>query len=82
MPEVTAKVTLSNKQTPGWSGAGSTSLTFTPDYQDGRNKAWATATPGLNLTMTVKDEVAEHFDLHGKYTLVFQPTDESDTAGE
>ena len=73
MTAVTAKVTCVRKDT-GWQD--SVALTFSPDYADGRNAEWAQATPSLSLTMTVKAEVAEHFELNGKYTLTFEPSDD------
>lgn len=44
---------------------------FYADYMDGVNKAWAAATPTLNLDMTVNGEVADFFEQGGKYTLTF-----------
>lgn len=49
-------------------------LEFVADYDDGRNKEWAIYTPALNLSMTVRGEVAERFEAGGKYTLTFSPT--------
>lgn len=46
-------------------------LTFGADYADGRNKEWARFTPSLNLTMTVKPEVAAHFEQGAHYELPF-----------
>lgn len=75
--DVTAKVNLTSKQP---SGQGTqyeqVSLGFMPDYADGRNKAWAVATPNLSLNMTVKPDVAAHFHLGRAYTLTFSPTEE------
>jgi hypothetical protein len=36
---------------------GQTQLTFTADYEDGRNKEWAKYTPALSLSFVVKNEV-------------------------
>lgn len=71
MRVVTAKVTCTAKS-EGFEGASS--LSFSPDYQDGRNAEWAAATPNLSLSMTVIGAVAEHFELGGKYTLSFEPS--------
>jgi hypothetical protein len=73
---VTAKVKLNPKITPGHGGEGTSTLTFYPDYADERNKAWATATPALSLTMTVKDAVADHFVAGEAYTLTFAPSED------
>lgn len=51
-------------------------LEFQPDYNDGRNKEWSKYTPALSLTMTVKAEVAENFELLAPYTLQFVPTED------
>lgn len=72
---ITAKIQLQSKgEFAG--GDGQKLLTFSPDYNDGRNKEWAKYTPGLTLTMSVLDSVAERFELGGKYTLTFEPSDE------
>lgn len=74
---ITAKVTLASKVAQGvgtpYEGVN---LTFSADYNDGRNKEWAKATPYLNLIMVVTPEVAERFELSTKYTLTFEPNEE------
>jgi hypothetical protein len=71
---VTAKVYVSSVDKPGGAGPGSTTVTFGPDYADGRNAEWAVATPALSLTMTVQDKVAEkHFAQGTRMTLTFDP---------
>ena len=47
---------------------------FSPDYADGRNKAWADATPSLSLNMTLNGAVANSFVLGQRYTLTFNET--------
>jgi hypothetical protein len=73
---ITAKVVLQNKQvvSPG-TEYEQVQLTFVPDYADGRNKAWAVATPGLTLSMSVKPEVARSFQNGQAYELRFVPAD-------
>jgi len=71
MVDVTAKIKCTRKEP--WGSTGDVALEFQPDYQDGRNKEWATATPALSLTMTVKSSVAEHFEQGRAYTLTFTP---------
>jgi hypothetical protein len=70
--EITAKVKLTSKTLY----TGSQQLVFGVDYADGKNKSWAAPTPTLNLTMTVKNEVADAFELGGSYTLTFSPSDD------
>lgn len=75
--DVTAKVVVETKQVQN---EGTTYeqvyLGFAADYTDGRNKAWAAATPSLSVAMTVKPDVAEHFDQGGTYTLTFSPNED------
>lgn len=74
MSKVTAKVVLQSKmpQAPG-TNYEYVKLDFVPDYADGRNKEWSVATPTLNLSMSVKPEVAELFTPGQAFTLVFEP---------
>lgn len=53
-------------------------VSFGPDYADGRNKEWATATPHLSLNMTVQAEIAKQLKVGKCYTLQF--IDESEQA--
>lgn len=71
MTKVTAKVRVSSKE----QASGGVQVTFSPDYSDGRNKEWAVATPALSLVMTVKPEVADHFESGGAYTLTFEKSE-------
>jgi hypothetical protein len=73
MVEVTAKIKCTRKQPWGDIPGADVMLEFQADYQDGRNKEWASATPALSLSMTVKSSVAEHFESGRAYTLTFTP---------
>jgi hypothetical protein len=64
---ITARVFLATKVENG----DTVALTFAPDYQDPANKAWANATPALNLSMTVRQDVAEKFTAGKPYELQF-----------
>lgn len=68
---ITAKVVLQSK-TP--QGEGQEQLTFGPDYADGRNQEWSKYTPSLGVWLNVLTEVADNFELQGKYTLTFTPS--------
>ena len=46
-------------------------LGFGPDYLDGANREWAHATPHLDLRMTVRGDVAQHFFPGKSYVLQF-----------
>lgn len=71
MTGFTAKVRLTNKV--GSPGSETKILSFSPDYQDGRNKEWALATPNLSLSMSVKTELADKLDEGTSFTLTFDP---------
>lgn len=69
---ITAKAKCSGKSlTNMGTDYEAVNLTFGADYANGANKAWASATPTLNLTMTVKPEVAKHFEIGSSFTLTF-----------
>lgn len=72
MTAVTAKVVCTGHSIAG----DAVALAFSPDYADGRNAEWAVATPHLSLSMTVKADVGEHFQLGSAYTLTFEPNAE------
>lgn len=73
--QVTAKIRLQSKNvsTPDESDPNRTAtLSFAPDYMDGRNKEWAAATPALSLSMTVKGDVGDNFAVGDAFTLTFE----------
>jgi len=70
MSAITAKVKNTGKNMVA---SGETTLKFLPDYQDGRNKQWAKYTPALDFSLTVKNEVADLFELGGNYLVTFEP---------
>ena len=78
---ITAKVVCSNRTEAGQGDDLAVTLTFGPDYAEGRNAEWAVATPALALTMTVKGPVAERFHVGDAYTLTFTPDDEDTSTG-
>lgn len=69
MSKTTAVVSVYTKESRG---DGQTLLGFGADYADERNKEWAKYTPGLSVTMTVLDSVAEQFEQGGRYLLTFE----------
>jgi hypothetical protein len=73
---VTAKIVCTTKSEMGEGDSRQTSMSFGPDYADGRNKEWAAATPALSLSMTVKGDVGDRFEQGKAYTLTF--TDEAE----
>lgn len=69
--KTTAKVKLASAEPQG----DQTLLRFEPDYADDRNQEWAAATPHLQLSMTVKGDVASNFQ-PGAYTLTFEKSED------
>lgn len=65
---VTAKVKVSSI-TPN--GDDQSTVSFTADYADDRNKEWALYTPAMSIVMTVKNSVLEHFAVGDAFTLEF-----------
>lgn len=68
---ITAKVRCSSKNEQGEGDNRQAQVSFTPDYQDGRNKEWSLATPHLNLQMTLNGHAADLFEQGHAYTLQF-----------
>lgn len=66
--QITAKVKCTRRQP---ASEGQTWLEFAADYDDGRNKEWAKFTPAFSVSTTVKNEVAERFELDEAYTVTF-----------
>jgi hypothetical protein len=53
----------------GWG----TEVELTPDYAQGRNAEWATATPAGMIRLTVTNEAAaEQFENGAPYTVTFE----------
>lgn len=73
---VSAKIVCQSKMESGEGDDRTVTVTFVPDYADGRNKEWARWTPGLGLTMGLKGAVADHFELQGKYTMILEETED------
>lgn len=71
--KMTAVAVLYKKETRN--GADHTNLYFNADYNDERNKEWALYTPALSLSMNVLTEIADQFDLQGRYLLTFEKQD-------
>jgi hypothetical protein len=79
----TAKVKLDRKhdQTigkPGEEAVDQVTLYFGADYENGANKEWAKYTPSISVTMTVKPEIAERFNVGDKFTLIFDEHTEAE----
>lgn len=72
---ITAKIECTRKvdHAAGTEHAQST-VSFMPDYRDGRNAEWAAATPSLSLTMTLRGDVADRFQVGKRYMLMFEPS--------
>lgn len=55
-------------------GNDNVQLGFVPDYEDGRNKTWASATPALSFSMTVTKDIADKFEVGEKVTFYAEKT--------
>lgn len=76
MSTVTAKVKVWTKNENGEGDGRQATVTFGPDYADGRNKEWSLYTPSITLTMLLKGDVADKFQLGKSYTLTFEESEE------
>lgn len=72
---ITAKTQCQSKTESGEGDSRQATVTFVPDYADGRNKEWALYTPGLSLTICLKGAVADRFEQGKAYTLTFTEED-------
>jgi len=63
-------------------GTDNVQLQFVPDYEDGRNKEWASATPALTFSMTVIKDIAEMFEVGEKITFYAEATGDDDDKNE
>lgn len=70
---ITAKVAVQAKHASGEGDQRQVAVTFIADYQDGRNKEWSLYTPALSLSMTLKGDVADRFEVGQAYELQFVP---------
>lgn len=69
---ITAKVWCNSKTESGTGEDRQVAVRFNADYRDGRNKEWARWTPSLDLSVTLKGEVADKFAIGQGYTLTFE----------
>jgi hypothetical protein len=59
---VTARFKV-NRITPGVAGDGTAEVEMTPDYAQGKNAAWAAATPSGLIRMTIGNpDALKHFE--------------------
>ena len=72
---VTAKIICQSKTETGEGDDRTATVTFAPDYADGRNAEWARWTPGLSLTIGLRGSVADRFEVGKAYTLTFTEED-------
>jgi hypothetical protein len=72
---ITAKIICSAKADQGEGDDRQVTVTFRPDYEDDRNKEWSRHTPALSLSMTLKGDVADRFNVDDRFTLTFEPSE-------
>jgi hypothetical protein len=70
-PMITAKVQVNTKLESGVGDARQVVVAFTADHAGGRNKEWALYTPSLQLSLSLKGEIADRFDVGSRWTLQF-----------
>ena len=63
--QTTFKTRLRYKDT---AGPDQTKLRFEADYDDDANSEWAKYTPGLAFECTIKDEIADRWQIGTAYT--------------
>lgn len=69
---VTAKVICNSKLITDGGERRQAVVKFTADAST-ENKAWSLYTPALQLEMTLRGDVADHFEPGQAYTLTFDP---------
>lgn len=69
---ITAKVVCNSKLITGAGEHRQAVIKFSANVTP-ENKEWSLYTPALQLEMTVRGSVAEHFDPGQSYTLTFEP---------
>lgn len=74
---ITAKALCNSKVEFGEGPHRLATISFCPDYQNGRNSEWASSTPHLDIRMTVRGDIAGQFEMGQKYTLTFIPDEEA-----
>jgi hypothetical protein len=50
-----------------------TAVVLGPDYQDGRNKEWAAATPSFSTTLSVQNHLAEDLEVGQEVEVTLVP---------
>jgi hypothetical protein len=70
--KTTAKVMLNSKLESGVGEHRQIQASFSANYADGRNKEWAVYTPSLQLTISLKGELGDRFEIGREYTLTFE----------
>jgi len=69
--KTTAKIILNSKHESGVGEHRLVAAAFSANYAGGANKEWATSTPTLNVTMSLRGEIADQFVIGRQYTLTF-----------
>ncbi|MFE9834091.1 hypothetical protein ACFYP4_02910 [Streptomyces sp. NPDC005551] len=77
---ITAKALVTDKRQWGEGEDRGATIGFGVDYADDRNREWAYYTPSLSVQMSVRGDVADHFEIGQPFTLTFTP--ESAQEGE
>lgn len=81
MTDITAKVKVCGIHSHGEGEYTSIRVMMDPDYEDGRNSEWALATPGINIGMNLRPEIAARFNQGDKVTVTFHVDEEPVVTG-
>lgn len=71
MQTITAKARCVRADKSGEGDGRRADVAFGPDYGDPANKAWAAATPHLEIRMTTVGDATDLFELGAAYTVQF-----------
>lgn len=75
-PMFTAKIRCTGKTPNAGSTPPTTTVTYGPDYGEGKNAEWAARTPTINVSMAMLDEVAARVEVGDEITLTFSKQNE------
>lgn len=73
---ITAKVLCHQRSVSGEGDDRQVSVSFLPDYNDGRNREWSRYTPSLSLSMTLNGTAGDRFEQGKAYVLTFAESDD------
>ncbi len=76
MIRMSAKLNCASKTESGVGDDRQVTVTFGADYADGRNKEWARFTPSANVSIVLKGELGDRYQIGKSYVMFIQEEDE------